>query len=115
MPYPDCCPLLSFAAKYHRCCKFQIINIQGIKKDQHMSTISRYFSQFIASHFIKGLNVGKVGITLKFWTNVGILLKCRKCRTTGRPEHITYQINNHISIVDYTRVICRPHLSNGLC
>ena len=49
-----------------------------------MSTISSYFSQFIASHFIKGLNVGNVGILLKCRTNVGILLKYRKCWTTGR-------------------------------
>ena len=54
-----------------------------------MSTISSYFSQFIASHFIKGLNVENLGITLKCSTNVGILLKCRKCRTTGRPEYRT--------------------------
>ena len=67
MPLPDCSPLLSFATKYHRCCKLQIINIQGIKKGQQMSTISSYCSQFIASHFIKGLNVRNVEITL----NVG--------------------------------------------
>ena len=84
MPFPDCSPLFSFATKYEKCCKLQIINIQGIKKGQHLSTISSYFSQYIASHFIKGLNVGNIGITLKCRTNVGILLKCRKCRTTGR-------------------------------
>ena len=83
MPLPDCSPLLSFATKYNRCCELQIINIQGIKKGQHMSTISSYFSQFIASHFIKGLNVGNIGIILKCRTNVGILLKCRKCRQLG--------------------------------
>ena len=62
-----------------------------------MSTTSSYFSQFIASHFIKDLNVGNVGITLKCKTNVGILLKCRKCRTTERPDYfyfLTYKLLN---------------------
>ena len=88
MPFLDCSPILLFATKYHRCCEIQIINIRGIKKDQHVSTRSSYFSQFIASHFKKGLNVGNEGITLKCRTNIGILSKCRKCRTTGRPAYM---------------------------
>ena len=92
MSFLDCSPLLSFATKYHRSCELHIISIQGIKKGQHVSTISSYFSLFIASHFMKGLNVGNVGITLKCKTNVGILLKCRKCRTTGRPVLMSFEI-----------------------
>ena len=81
MQFPDCSPLLLFAKRYHRCCELQIINIQGIKK-ANTGPQSSYFSKFIASHFIEGLNEGNEGIILKCRTNVGILLKCR---TTGRP------------------------------
>ena len=72
MPFPNCSPLLSFATKYHRCCELQIINIEGIKKGQHMSTIKSYFSQFIGSHFIKGLRVENVALNLKCRINVGM-------------------------------------------
>ena len=66
MPFPDSSPLLSFAIKYHRSYELQIINIQDIKKGQHMSKISSYFSQFIASHFRKNLDVGNL-----------VVIKCR--------------------------------------
>ena len=101
MPFPDCSPLLSLATKYHRC-ELQIINIQNIKKSQHMSTIRSYFSQFIAPHFIKGLNVENEGITLKFRTNIGTLLKCRNVgnvRQLGGLNTVKYIHNNFLTTI----------------
>ena len=56
------------------CCELQIINILGIKKGQHMSTISIVIFHNLLHHTIKGLHVGNVGISLKYRTNLGFFL-----------------------------------------